>query len=44
MEPVHGIRQLTIPQEMAYGARGYPPEIPQNATLVMKLELLELEP
>jgi FKBP-type peptidyl-prolyl cis-trans isomerase len=38
---IGGVRRMVIPYNLAYGERGRPPVIPEKATLVFTIEVLE---
>jgi FKBP-type peptidyl-prolyl cis-trans isomerase len=41
--PVGSTYEFVIPSDLGYGAAGFPPVIPPNATLIFQVELLAIE-
>jgi FKBP-type peptidyl-prolyl cis-trans isomerase FkpA len=40
----HGSLTLVVPPQLAYGDKGYPPNVPPNATMVYTLRVAEMYP
>lgn len=40
----HGTMTLVVPPEQAYGEKGYPPNVPPNATMIYTLRIAEVYP
>ncbi len=40
---LNSVRRITIPAALAYGAKGYPPSIPANATLIFDVQLMAIQ-
>lgn len=40
----HGSMTLVVPPELAYGEKGYPPQVPPNATMIYSLRIAEMYP
>ena len=36
-----GVRELLVPPKLGWGAKGMPPAIPANATVLFEIELLK---
>ncbi|MGU9760856.1 FKBP-type peptidyl-prolyl cis-trans isomerase N-terminal domain-containing protein (plasmid) [Serratia marcescens] len=40
----HGTLTLVVPPELAYGEKGYPPNVPPNSTMIYTLRIAEMYP